>query len=101
MPFDLQTDTDEQRRPLHSKSRGAASAERWRGFLQASVWKAALVAVLLVAGLNEARAAYAPLFAQTDEDVGAEGPSYIFDALLLTVLVGGAVFAVCRAGRRN
>ena len=101
MPFDLQTNTDEREQLLHSNSDGAARAHRWRAFLHASVWKAVVVVALMFAGLGETRAAYAPLFAQTEEEAAAEGPSYIVDALLLTLLVGGAVFAVCRAGRRN
>lgn len=51
--------------------------------------------------LVEASGSLPALFAQAEAEAEASGPSYALDSLILFVLVAGAVFAVCRAGRRN
>jgi hypothetical protein len=62
----------------------------------------ALAAALLVADVASAHDSFPALFAQAEAEAEApSSPSFIIDALIFFALVVGAVFAICRAGRRN
>ncbi len=41
------------------------------------------------------------LLAQENATQAPPTPSFVFDGLLVVVLFGLAIFAICRAGRRN
>lgn len=58
-------------------------------------------AALFTARIAEAQGSYPGLFAQAEGEAEVSGPSYALDSLILLVLVAGALYAVCRAGRRN
>lgn len=53
----------------------------------------------LCTGVVEARADFPAVLAQAEAE--SNGPSFVLDTLLFAALVGAALFAICRAGRRN
>ncbi len=79
----------------------AFGARRMAQKLSAGVCLLTGAAAIFTVRLAEARGSYPALFAQADAEAEVSGPSYALDSLILIVLVAGAVFAVCRAGRRN
>lgn len=72
--------------------------ERWKSRLARLRW--AVIAGVLTAGRATAAWAQTESGGQNEAYQPPE-PSYTLDLILLAVLVGAAVFAICRSSRRS